>query len=247
MKNSSNKMMMVFPLFFLGLFMLTADVWGFDEVNNSRHDFFGREVPGSELSACDVCHLEPEGTASAPLWDSSKKTVSFPVDYPPTPSQRRKKSLETKPVGPSFKCLACHDGVLGNDVHRSGLNAIGKRGDFGEDSPEPQVRPSDHPDSVIYPRSSAGRLISESNEPRLLKYWSVPDKQGDVVVIPTGPTSAALGLQGISPDDPIGASRLVRTYEGMIHCDSCHNPHNNETRPFLRLPHQMLCLACHDR
>ncbi len=247
MENSSKTPILISLTLFVSLFVFAAEGLAFDEVSNSRHDFFGRGMSGSDLSACDACHLEPGEPSAAPLWDPSKKSGPFPVDYPPTQSQRRKNSLESKPVGPSFKCLSCHDGVLGNNVHTGGFSNTGKKGSFGDDASESSIRPSDHPDSVIYPRSASGRLISESTEPKLKNYWSVPDKQGDVVVIPTGPTSAVLGLQDISPDDFIGASRLIRTYEGMIHCDSCHNPHNNENRPFLRLPHKTLCLACHDR
>lgn len=247
MEQSAKIRILIPVMVFFGLFFPVAGVMAFEEVAGSRHDFFGRGMSGSDLSTCDACHLEPGGPASTPLWDPSKKGGQFPVDYPPTSRQREKPSLETKPIGPSFKCLSCHDGVLGNEVHRGGAFISGRKGSNGAEASEKAVRSPDHPDSVVYPRSSAGRLVSQSNEPKLKNYWSVPDKRGDSVVIPTGPTSAALGLQSISPDDIVGSSRLVRTYEGMIHCDSCHNPHNNENRPFLRLPHKTLCLACHDR
>ncbi|HEY5649317.1 MAG TPA: cytochrome c3 family protein [Nitrospiria bacterium] len=233
---------------FFGAFLLSPGLgYGFEEVRSSPHDIFPKGPAGRDLSACDACHIESEDSENPPLWDGRNAIRSYPVEYMPGKGQKFKSSIETKPIGPSFKCMTCHDGVLGNDVHGLGFADGGPDPLTQNISLNPASRTPDHPDSVAYPLNPEGRLVADSPDPRLQRYWAIPDKSEDGVTVPTGPTSSYLGLQGVASDDPVEASRLVRTFQGMIHCDSCHNPHDDMHRPFLRVPHKDLCLVCHDR
>jgi predicted CXXCH cytochrome family protein len=155
---------------------------------------------------------------------------------------------DKRPFGPSFGCLTCHDGALGSDVHQRSFSAE-REGDRIRvmTSVKEASRLTDHPDSIRYPRKTTGEFSANSANPNLKRYWSIPDRDIDGVIIPTGPNSVSLGLMNIEPDDALQATGLVRTFLGMIHCDSCHNPHVDHNRPYLRVPSNDLCLVCHQR
>jgi predicted CXXCH cytochrome family protein len=127
--------------------------------------------------------------------------------------------------------LGCHDGVLGTEIHQAATGT---------------VKSFDHPNNVVYPRRANGQFRPERPTVNQYRYWSIPDLRDGNLVLPTGPTSSRLALS--APTDPAypGAS-LVRTSQGMVQCDSCHDPHDNGSAPFLRAPAQDLCFICHDR
>jgi len=184
---------------------------------------------------------------ATPLWDPRSTTQLF-LPLPRVLPPFGKGGPDHRPFGPSFNCLACHDGALGNDVHQLGF-ASGR----GEARSQEMIsaregpRSPDHPDSILYPRKPTGELIGHRADPNLLRYWSIPDRDEGGMTIPTGPKSTNLGLQDIDASDPAQTTGLVRTFLGVIHCDTCHNPHLDQNRPFLRLPTQNLCLSCHQR
>jgi predicted CXXCH cytochrome family protein len=182
-----------------------------------------------------------------PVWDPRNATEFF-LPIPKMELLLGKGEPGKRPFGPSFGCLTCHDGALGNDVHRGGISA--GRGEIRKQkvtTVKEDGRVSDHPDSVIYPRSVTGAFSAHSANPNLKRYWSIPDRNNNGVIMPTGPSSTSLGLMSIDPDNAFQTTELVRTFFGMIHCDSCHNPHHHESKPFLRVPANDLCLVCHLR
>ncbi|MBI3995084.1 MAG: cytochrome c3 family protein [Nitrospirae bacterium] len=225
----------------------SAGAQGFDQVLSSKHNLLA-DGPASPMdSVCGSCHIEGGQTQTSAAWDKENPTKVFPLQHLPPPDPG-KGDPETKPFGPSFDCLACHDGVLGNNVHQLGFSGGAPTADpDAVKALQTGLRTPDHPDSITYPRQPDGRMSGDRADPRLKRYWSIPDRDENGVTVPTGPKSAALNLQNIDPNDPAAASALVRTFMGVIHCDTCHNPHNNDTRPFLRVPHKTLCLVCHDR
>jgi predicted CXXCH cytochrome family protein len=113
---------------------------------------------------------------------------------------------------------------LAQEVHRIG---------------QPDAPVFDHPYNVMYPRRTNGRFVPERPTVNQYRYWSIPDLHNGDLVLPTGPTSSLLAMPA--------SARMVRTSEGRVQCDSCHDPHNNGSAPFLRAPAQDLCLICHDR
>jgi predicted CXXCH cytochrome family protein len=134
--------------------------------------------------------------------------------------------------GSSTACLGCHDGVLGQEVHRIGT----------EDAPV-----FDHPYDVIYPRRANGRFVPERPLVNQYRYWSIPDVHNGELVLPTGPTSGRLVVPANEGTAATTGTRVVRTLDGRVQCDSCHDPHDNGSAPFLRASAQDLCLICHDR
>ncbi len=217
----------------------TAAAQSYDAVLASPHNFFVRsEFPiGSRV--CYGCHAEGPDRAAAPL-PAAGETVAPPdgsalgvpavrPDAPPaTPPplwQREAKAYAVSPAtgGSSTACLGCHDGVLAQEVHRMG---------------DPDQPVFDHPYNVVYPRRANGRFVPERPTVNQYRYWSIADLHNGDLVLPTGPTSTMVTTAGAS---------AVRTSEGRVQCDSCHDPHNNGSAPFLRAPAQDLCLICHDR
>lgn len=238
-------------------------IWaqGFDEVLVSKHNLFPGGPKAVIRDVCLICHVEQfeepltvKRVASPdleqirmPRWDPQNTPKDFlPLPGVPPPSGRG--GPDPRPFGPSFRCLSCHDGVLGNDVHPLGFSS--GRGEARSQemiSAREGTRSPDHPDSILYPRKPSGEFLGHRADPNLLRYWSIPDRDESGMIIPTGPRSMNLGLQDINPTDSTQTAGLVRTFLGVIHCDTCHNPHLDRSRPFLRLPAQNLCLVCHQR
>ncbi len=239
------------------------------EVKNTRHDLI---VPMSvEHDTCTVCHTDripwqltpdgkkvlnsenrPDTPTSPPLWDTGRSVAlsSYPVMHVLPLSEHP----YNHPTGSSFVCLSCHDGALGTDMH--GINvgeprvaAAANLPFVGMSTPlgSPPLSRVDHPISIPYPRKSNGVFVPLNPTVTRSRYWALPDRHEDGITLPTTATSAYLDLPEGKHSTPEQRSTLIRTTEGMLECDSCHNPHREEIRPFLRVPSATLCLVCHDR
>jgi predicted CXXCH cytochrome family protein len=245
-----------------------------EELAQSRHNLL---VPSlSPSNSCTVCHTdavpwqatdkkEPEASA-APETDAAKIPSPKRETAPPlwvskgakpyniTANLSHEKQPYNHPTGSSFTCLACHDGALGKDMHginvdqpRLGAEAnVPWNGTVGQRGAPPLSR-VDHPISIPYPRKPNGRFVPESPTVTLSRYWTLPDQHADGLTLPTAGTSSYLDLPTENVSSPEVLSGLVRTTSGMVQCDSCHNPHSEKIRPFLRVPSATLCLVCHDR
>lgn len=184
-----------------------------------------------------------------PLWANGKaKSYSLTATLP------SEKHPYNHPTGSSLTCLACHDGALGKDMH--GINvdqprigaeanvpwegAVGQRG-------APPLSRVDHPISIPYPRNPSGRFVPDNPGVTLARYWTLPDRHAEGLTLPTTESSSYLDLPQEKVSSPELLSGLVRTTSGMVQCDSCHNPHSEKIRPFLRVPSATLCLVCHNR
>jgi predicted CXXCH cytochrome family protein len=226
-----------------------AAVEPYETVLASPHNFFPRsEFPiGSRV--CYGCHAEGPGhigPAPTSLRTDGARTPEVPApsdegsppdeEPPPSPPlwQRGAKAYAVALTtgGSSTACLGCHDGVLGQEVHQMG---------------HPEAQKFDHPYNVVYPRRANGKFVPERPTVSQYRYWSIPDLRNGDLVLPTGPTSRLLALRTGSASDATPGVRVVRTSEGRVQCDSCHDPHDNGSAPFLRAPAQDLCFICHDR
>jgi len=216
-------------------------VWGedpFKPVLESPHHLV--PLSPSEKTTCPVCHLDPDRakTTPPPLWDRGGHTYTLPTMKILQPTYRN------QPTGSSLDCLACHDGAVGTDMHgilpAKGVDAalIPSSASLGR---------LDHPISVSYPRRSDGTFFPPNPTSTYARYWSIPDKDGQKITLPTGPTSNYFSVPEASALGEEYNPSLVRTTRGTVQCDSCHNPHDPRFRPFLRTTPQSLCLVCHDR
>jgi predicted CXXCH cytochrome family protein len=204
----------------------------FKPVLHSPHEL--APVPVAEKSACAFCHTEQiqQSPGPAPVWNRAAAPFSLSGEHSRSPD------YDNQPTGSSTDCLACHDGAIGTDVHGIGERFQGRQGAAGR---------LDHPISIAYPRRPDGLFVPPDPSQTYSRYWSIPDKSGKLILLPTGPTSPYYP----KPEGPSVAYdtsvTFVRTVQGKVQCDSCHTPHNPEVRPFLRASPQSLCLICHNR
>lgn len=263
-------------IFILTLLVLNAlpsvrsDASPLDEVIQSRHNLLAPSSPGA--NSCTVCHTDTipwQNAKKAPADPATSNTAeTSPAKPPVTPrwnsrgakpynvvaSLPHEKQPYNHPTGSSLTCLACHDGALGKDMHGVNVDQSRKGGEanvpwtgtVGQRGAPPLSR-VDHPISILYPRKPNGHFIPEGPTVTLARYWSLPDRHADGLTLPTSGTSSYLDLPQGSVSSPETLSGLVRTTSGMVQCDSCHNPHSEKIRPFLRIPSANLCLVCHDR
>lgn len=223
--------------------LMAADPY--QTVLGTPHDFVVRgDLPAGQR-VCASCHghdrmgaVDPlaSGSGTDPVAQTSPPAAPPPLWQPSAPSfligsgHQAGKNL---PTGSSGVCLECHDGVLGREVHQL---------DRGN------ARSFDHPYNTPYPRRADGRFLPERPTLNQYRYWSIPDLRDGRLVLPSGPVSTRLVLAGADSSTEGGAiPNLVRTGDGIMHCDSCHDPHSNGNGPFLRAPAHDLCLICHDR
>lgn len=210
------------------------------QVLEEQEDHPGSEMPASSPEAtveAPVPAVLPEEPPAGPLWSTRTKDQKFSLA---SSLWSMENNVNRKPFGSSSACLGCHDGALALDVH--GENKV-----LGE-ARTTRERSPDHPTAIRYPRRPNGIFTTERPTPGSQRYWSIADRTGEGVALPSGPVSSFFRLpDGTDPKDPAVAAMMVRTSYGMIHCDSCHNPHVNRYPPFLRTPPRDLCFVCHDR
>lgn len=208
------------------------------------------------VDPCGVCHTgfgddQRSKKINSPIWIKNKALENLP--FIPKEQSFSGQNLK-RPLGSSHRCLSCHDGVVAMDAHIMGLRTEGASdfNKFLDGFFEPLGGPGDrsfrfldHPVSISYPRKPSGQFKGNNITPRLHRYWSIPDLSDDQITLPTGPQSSYLYLP--TEGSAFSRSLLVRTTRGLVECDSCHNPHNNEKAAFLRESGHSLCLICHDR
>jgi predicted CXXCH cytochrome family protein len=209
----------------------------YDAVINSPHNFFARSEFPIGRRVCTGCHADGMATQAAATPAPAEGGLAPEAEAPPPPPLWQRNaaayavSSTARPSEASNACLACHDGVLGVEIHQAGTGT---------------VKSFDHPNNVVYPRRASGQFVPERPTVNQYRYWSIPDLRDGNLILPTGPTSSRLAAS--APTDPAyPGARLVRTSQGMVQCDSCHDPHDNGSAPFLRAPAQDLCFICHDR
>ena len=225
----------------------------FQAVTDSPHNLIARSDLPTGQTVCVACHAEGPAYRGPGLPASEPPAPALPLpsfDAAPPPATDAQTgplwqngapsftvsggehATRSTPGGASSVCLGCHDGVLGAEVHQ-----IGTRG----------ARTFDHPYNTPYPRLANGTFRTDRPIVNQYRYWSIPDLSDGGIVLPTGPTSERLAIPPGASTADLSALQMVRTSKGMVHCDSCHNPHDNGNAPFLRAPAHDLCLICHNR
>lgn len=226
----------------------------------TRHDFSGTGflVPfsGIAVGLCTICHTPHSALTTQLLWNQKLTTATFTWgDVTQTtggttlPSSAR--------LGPSTKCLSCHDGTVsvgdtavymgsvggvsdtyptGTVVSRMGRGGfgIGYRGNMS----------GNHPIAVPYPLNTAGGSyngIATGNTVNLNEFVANPD-------------APAHGIKLYSDDGSGKVNAGTLAGKTGIECTSCHDPHNKAAvdMPFLRgkirgstVADGYICVQCH--
>ena len=208
----------------------------YDEVVGSPHNFLGSAVVHE---VCLGCHLgvENKDAESAYLAITPQWGGEGGLNGAYAVGKRNPDGTFSEFPDTSTACMECHDGVLAKAVHTQGLPVTTERGGS---------RMRNHPQGIAYPRDTKGDFVVPTPLPQNRQFWSIPDLNAENgLTLPSGPTST---YQSIPADsDASVTANLVRTRNGEIHCESCHNPHSDKVRPFLRAMPPTLCLVCHDK
>ena len=201
-----------------------------------EHTFHNLTVPASNRSSdmaglitnynevCVYCHAPHGGRTDRPLWNR-------PI--PRGPYRMYDEDLDmiadAQPTGNSLSCLSCHDGTIGLDEIINPPNAH-----TGPGAAATSIEECDGCHSGGNPK---GGLDFEG-------VWMRPDKLRDQHPIsilydpsrdPSFRTAAEIEAAGL------------KLFDGKVQCMTCHEPHSQRFRPFLRVNNtgQSLCQVCH--
>lgn len=174
---------------------------------------------------CVYCH-HPHGTGDKrPLWNRPASTASFRMYE----SSSLDMTIDPRPAEVSMLCLSCHEGSVPLDrvlVKPAGFGTAGGSGETIKRCATDCHKGGD----------PAGGLNWEN-------VWFEPDlrKQHPISVL-YDPSRDA----GFEPVAIVEAAGL-RLVDGRVECVTCHEPHSQRNRPFLRVANSggSLCRSCH--
>lgn len=238
MRRRAGGILAAVPSALAGLLALAATALAqspYEEVADTSHNFLGatsmREVCLSCHLSTDVLPDQEQQLLVNPLWGGGQDLEGTFLVGTLTEAGTYEEFPDT-----SNACLECHDGVLATAVHQQRGPITPERG--GRRAP-------DHPVQATYPRDPSGGFVVATPLPQHTQYWSIPDIRGGELRLPTGPTSSYQQVTAGDPEQVMFSA--VRSRDGKVHCESCHNPHSDRVRPFLRGMPPDLCLVCHNK
>jgi len=183
-------------------------------------DMVGQIADYNEV--CVYCHSPHGGFGPAPLWN--RATPGGPYDMPQDVSTMIQ---DGQPTGNSVKCLSCHDGTMGLDeVVDVPLGFSGPTWGVAIEDCEDCHKGGNPPAGLDWEGVFLDTDLRKQHPFSLL-------------YDPAGNPS-------FNPIAMVEAAGLV-FFEGKIQCMTCHEPHTQMFRPFLRVTASggTICLVCH--
>lgn len=192
-----------------------------------RHDLNG--FTAGDESVCTFCHTPRGARQGAPDWSAAQGNGPY------TTYDSIRTDGGAVPGSISIACLSCHDGTQALDVLPVFASATGG-------APPPRIaQPGDreHPVGIVYSgfvrasSSFARKSLRREMIGSETRWWL------DLEPVPDGVR------------DKTDVIFYTRMHEGrekpFIECTTCHDPHANPGRRFLRAPAagSALCYACH--
>lgn len=173
---------------------------------------------------CVYCHTPHGSGGNRPLWN--RRLPSGPYRMYEGPLSML---ADSQPTGVSRLCLSCHDGTVGLDEVL--VRPVGYSG------PGPRRETIERCTSCHNGGNPAGGISWEN-------VWFRPDdlrNQHPISVVYDASRDA-----GFHPASAVLAAGLVLE-DGRVQCATCHEPHSERYKPFLRIPNtnRSLCLVCH--
>jgi predicted CXXCH cytochrome family protein len=173
--------------------------------------------------ACVYCHAPHAGRSERPLWNRELPNGPY-IMYP-----QRTMLRDVQPTGTTRLCLSCHDGTIAlDDVINPPLLRTG---------PNP-------PGETI---ELCARSCHNGGSPKGGFNWENVWFEDDLSVHhPISVRYDPSRSPGFQPAAAVEAAGLVLE-DGKVQCNTCHDPHTQANRPFLRIPNtaRSLCLVCH--
>lgn len=173
--------------------------------------------------ACVYCHTPHASRTERPLWNRRLPNGPY-LMYP-----QRTMLRDVQPTGTTRLCLSCHDGtvalddVLNPPLQHTGPNAPGET------------------------LERCARSCHNGGDPKggfnWEKVWFENDLSVQHPVSVRYDPSRNAGFQPIAAVEAAG----LRLEDGKVQCNTCHDPHTQVNRKFLRIPNvsRSLCLVCH--
>lgn len=172
---------------------------------------------------CVYCHTAHGGSTAGALWNRSTPAGPFRMYDRGTDM-----IMDPQPTGNSLVCLSCHDGTIGLDEIIVSPHTYGGAG--------PIAMTIDRCENCHSGGNPAGGIDWEGvfldtdlrdDHPISITY--------DPALDPTFRTVAEVEFAGLV------------LYDGKVQCMTCHEPHSEVNKPFLRVDNAggTLCLVCH--
>lgn len=181
---------------------------------------------------CVYCHTPHaaaawQGTPADPLFNRPRPNASYRM--PEFSAQRMPQDLT--PSERARRCLSCHDGTIGLDVALNRPNTY--------TGPGPANSSIEDCEGCHSGGSPDGGLDWEG-------VWFRPDmrKQHPFSVVYDATARPTEFLPSIG-----GSVNGLPLFSGRVECQTCHEPHSQQFKFFLRRSNvgQNLCLSCHTR
>lgn len=246
-----------------------------------RHDFasatskflYKQQVAGvpnatpNTVGLCSFCHTPHSASSTALLWNRAAPTQGYTWADAPTTTGGTTLGIAQTYVGPTAKCLSCHDGAVavgdvGNYMGQSNSGAssfntykVGDRAAEGVGDTAPHVTKKvgaggimngTHPVGVPYPYGQASNTYNAR-------------ATGSAVVLTdyvAAPAVSAAGASGVKLYNDTGTAIVAGAVAGTtgIECSTCHDVHNKQSVDDNMLRGKQagsskadgyLCLQCH--
>lgn len=173
--------------------------------------------------ACVYCHTPHASRTERPLWNRRLPSGPY-LMYP-----QRTMLRDVQPTGTTRLCLSCHDGTVAlDDV----LNP-------------PSQHTGPNPPGETLERCA--RSCHNGGDPKGGFNWENVWFENDLSVQhPVSVRYDPARNAGFLPISAVEAAGL-RLEDGKVQCNTCHDPHTQVNRKFLRIPNvsRSLCLVCH--
>ena len=175
--------------------------------------------------ACVYCH-HPHGTSgNRPIWNRDPSNAAFQMYE----SGSLNMPIDPRPAEASMLCLSCHEGSIPLDRVQVKPAGFGPGGGNGETIKR-----------CATDCHTGGNPAGGFNWEQV---WFEPDlrKQHPISIV----YDPALDPD-FQPTSTVEAAGL-RLVDGKVECMTCHEPHSQRYRPFLRIGNTTgsLCLVCH--
>ena len=210
------------------------------------HGSIGTSLDNGEI--CVYCHTPHAANldAGTPLWNkpTSSLVTSLGNAYPMYGSTIAGTTTTAQPTDQTLACLGCHDGVsaMNSVVNAPGSGRYDINGiNIGYNDPNYQKPMTDTLLAIGAVNLSVNNNGLENDHPVSIQY--IPGRAS------LRPTSATLvGTYGWLGATTVG-DLLRGPNNDMVHCTSCHDPHNLSNGTYLRATNNNseLCFGCHDK
>ncbi len=206
-----------------------------NKVSDTPHNMREATVSGMTLTdygeICVYCHTPHNNNIDieVPLWNRSTPAAG---QYQMYDSPSLDMDIATSPVGVSLACLSCHDNSIALDqiINRPSATANLNASGIGIQTCATQCHVGSNPVDGLNFEGTFLDTDLRNDHPISVEFDPSKDPKFHAMV-----------------DNEINGMPLYGTNH-RVECASCHNPHDNSNRPFLRISNEnsAMCLACHD-